>query len=40
MLVLHRETENGDEMGVLVFIALTVAIFAVLGLIQKMVERL
>jgi len=27
-------------MSVLVFIVLTVAIFAVLGLIQKMVERL
>lgn len=40
MLVLHKETVNGDEMSVLVFIALTVAIFAALGLVQKMVERL
>jgi hypothetical protein len=31
---------NGDEMGVLVFIVLTVAIFALLGLVQKLVERL
>jgi hypothetical protein len=31
---------NGDEMSVVVFIALTVAIFALLGLVQKLVERL
>jgi len=31
---------NGDEMGVLAFIVLTVAVFAVLGLAQKLVERL
>jgi hypothetical protein len=31
---------NGDKMGVLVYIVLTVAIFAVLGLAQKLVERL
>jgi hypothetical protein len=31
---------NGDKMGVLVCIVLTVAIFAVLGLAQKLVERL
>ena len=31
---------NGDEMGVLVYIVLTIAIFAVLGLAQKLVERL
>jgi hypothetical protein len=31
---------NGDEMSVVVFIVLTVAIFAVLGLVQKLVERL
>ncbi len=31
---------NGDKMGVLVYIALTVAVFAVLGLAQKLVERL
>jgi len=27
-------------MGVVIFIALTVAIFALLGLVQKLVERL
>jgi len=27
-------------MGVLAFVALTVAVFAVLGLVQKLVERL
>jgi hypothetical protein len=31
---------NGDEMGVLVYIVLTVAIFALLGLVQKLVEGL
>jgi hypothetical protein len=31
---------DGDEMSVVVFIVLTVAIFAVLGLVQKLVERL
>jgi hypothetical protein len=31
---------TGDEMSVVVFIALTVAIFALLGLVQKLVERL
>ncbi|MDT5128722.1 MAG: hypothetical protein QOI28_3423 [Mycobacterium sp.] len=31
---------NGDEMSVVVFIVLTVAIFALLGLVQKLVERL
>jgi hypothetical protein len=31
---------NGDDMSVVVFIVLTVAIFAVLGLVQKLVERL
>jgi hypothetical protein len=29
-----------DEMSVVVFIVLTVAIFALLGLVQKLVERL
>jgi hypothetical protein len=29
-----------SKMGVLAFIALTVAVFAVLGLVQKLVERL
>jgi hypothetical protein len=31
---------NGDKMGVVIFIVLTVAAFAVLGLTQKLVERL
>jgi hypothetical protein len=31
---------NGDKMGVVIFIVLTVAVFAVLGLVQKLVERL
>ena len=31
---------NGDDMGVLVYIVLTVVIFAVLGLVQKLVEGL
>jgi hypothetical protein len=30
----------GDGMSVLVYIVLTVAIFAVLGLVQRLVERL
>ncbi len=31
---------NGDEMGVVVYIVLTVAVFAALGVAQKLVERL
>jgi hypothetical protein len=31
---------TGDKMGVLVYIVLTVAVFALLGLTQKLVERL
>jgi hypothetical protein len=31
---------NGDEMGVLVYIVLTVLIFGVLGLVQRLVEGL
>lgn len=31
---------NGDKMGVLVYIVLTVAIFALLGLAVKLVEGL
>ena len=31
---------NGDKMGVLAYIVLTMAVFAVLGLVQKLVERL
>jgi hypothetical protein len=30
--------DGDDEMGVLVYIVLTVAIFALLGLVQKLVE--
>jgi hypothetical protein len=36
----HRSQLNGDQMSVLVFIVLTVAIFALFGLVQKLVERL
>jgi hypothetical protein len=32
--------KNGEMMGVLAYIALTVAVFALLGLAQKLVERL
>ena len=35
-----RNPVNGDEMGVLVYIVLTVLIFGVLGLVQKLVEGL
>jgi hypothetical protein len=31
---------NGEEMSVMVYVLLTVAIFALLGLAQKAVERL
>jgi hypothetical protein len=31
---------NGDEMSVLLYVVLTVAIFALLGWIQKLVEGL
>ncbi len=37
---LDREQQRKRGMSVLVFVLLTVAIFAVLGLIQKVVERL
>ncbi len=33
-------TRNGDKMGVLVYVLLTIAVFAVLGMAQKLVERL
>lgn len=33
-------TWDGDEMGVPAFVVLTVAVFAVLGWVQKLVERL
>lgn len=32
--------QDGDKMGVLSYLALTVAVFAVLGWVQKLVERL
>jgi hypothetical protein len=32
--------QNGDKMGVLVYVVLTVAVFGVLGIAQKLVERL
>ena len=35
-----RIPANGDDMGVVVYVVLTVAIFAVLGLVQKLVEGL
>lgn len=37
---MHVVARNGDEMGVVVFVVLTVAVFAVLGVVQKLVERL
>lgn len=33
-------SRNGDDMGVLIYILLTVAVFALLGLLQKLVEGL
>jgi hypothetical protein len=35
-----RALRTGDEMSIVVFILLTVAIFAVLGVVQKLVEGL
>lgn len=35
-----REATNGDDMGVLVYILLTVLIFGLLGLVQRLVEGL
>lgn len=32
-------SSNGDSMSVLVYLVLTVAIFALLGLVQRLVER-
>jgi hypothetical protein len=37
---LHGFQLNGDQMSVLVYIVLTVAIFGLFGLAQKLVERL
>nr|WP_231982242.1 potassium ABC transporter ATPase [Mycobacterium sp. E2327] len=31
---------NGDKMGVLIYVLVTIAVFALLGLTQKLVERL
>ena len=31
---------NGDKMGVLIYVVLTLAVFAILGIAQKLVERL
>ena len=36
----NRKDMNGDAMGVLVYIVLTVVIFTLLGWAQKLVERL
>ncbi|WP_232491087.1 potassium-transporting ATPase [Mycobacterium dioxanotrophicus] len=33
-------SSNGDSMSVLIYVVLTVAIFALLGLVQRLVERL
>jgi hypothetical protein len=33
-------SRNGDKMGVLIYVLVTIAVFAVLGLAQKLVERL
>jgi hypothetical protein len=35
-----ERVSNGDSMSVLIYTVLTVAIFALLGLVQKLVERL
>ncbi|WP_197502161.1 hypothetical protein [Mycobacterium sp. E2733] len=32
--------QDGLKMGIVAFVALTVAVFAALGLVQKLVERL
>jgi hypothetical protein len=37
---IRRPVNVGDGMSVVIFIVLTVAIFAVLGLVQKLVEGL
>ncbi|WP_211145746.1 potassium ABC transporter ATPase [Mycobacterium interjectum] len=33
-------SRNGDKMGVSIYVLVTIAVFAVLGLAQKLVERL
>ncbi|MGO8962486.1 hypothetical protein [Mycobacterium sp.] len=35
-----RLVTNGETMSVLAYVLLTVAVFAVLGLVQKLVEKL
>lgn len=35
-----RWAQDGEAMGVVVYLVLTVAVFAALGLAQKLVERL
>lgn len=37
---MHGLARNGEMMGVVVYVVLTVAVFAVLGVAQKLVERL
>lgn len=37
---IRRPVNEGLHMSVLVFVALTVAVFALLGLVQKWVEQL
>ena len=32
--------QNGEKMGVVLYVVLTAAVFAVLGVAQKLVERL
>lgn len=39
-ICMRERAPNGDMMGVLAFVVLTVAVFAVLGMVQKLVERL
>lgn len=40
MSLWYASAPNGEEMGVVVYVVLTVAVFAALGLAQKLVERL
>lgn len=40
LIVRTSPARNGDKMGVLTYIVLTLAVFALLGLAQKLVERL
>jgi hypothetical protein len=36
----RRQARDGEEMGAVVYVVLTVAVFAALGVAQKLVERL